>query len=114
MRKYLYPALLLVFGGLVAAIFLFKKPDLRVPALKDRRGDLAVGGEWLNTKAAIEGLQAKLRANPDDHKSRLLLAQAFMQEARVTGDHPYYDGAAMELLEKVLAAEPENFEALCC
>ena len=114
MRKYLYPALFLVFGGLILAIYLFKKPDMRVPALKERRGDLAAGGEWLNTKAAIEGLQAKLRTNPDDHKSRLLLAQAYMQEARVTGDHFYYDGAAMELLEKVLQAEPENFEALCC
>lgn len=114
MRKYLYPALLLVFGGLALAIFFFKKPDRRLPALKDRRGDLAVGGEWLNAKAAMEGLQAKIRANPNDQKSRLLLSQAYMQEGRVTGDHPYYDGAAMVLLEEVLQAEPENFEALCC
>ena len=114
MKKYLYPALLLVFGGLAAAIFLFKKPDMRVPALMERHGDLAAGGEWLNTKAAIEGLQAKLRSDPGDQKSRLLLAQAYMQEGRVTGNHPYYDGAAMGLLEEVLQADPENFEALCC
>jgi tetratricopeptide (TPR) repeat protein len=105
---------LLVFGLLAAGIFFFKKPAHRMPELKARRGDLAAGGEWLNTKAAIEGLLAKLRSQPDDQKSRLLLAQAYMQEARVTGDHPYYDGAAMELLEEVLQAEPENFEALCC
>ena len=80
----------------------------------ERHGSLAAGKEWLNTKAAIEGLLAKLRTNPDDQKSRLLLAQAFMQEGRVTGNHPYYDGAAMELLDQVLATEPENFEALCC
>ncbi|MBC8084703.1 MAG: hypothetical protein H7Z21_16010, partial [Hymenobacter sp.] len=114
MKKYLYPGLLLVFGLLAAAIFFFKKPESRMPELLERRGDLSAGKEWLNTKAAIEGLQAKLRRDPNDHKSRLLLAQAFMQEARVTGDHPYYDGAAMELLEVVLQAEPENFEALCC
>ncbi|WP_310392667.1 tetratricopeptide repeat protein [Hymenobacter sp.] len=114
MKKYLYPGLLLVFGLLATAIFFFKKPEQRMPELLERRGDLSAGKEWLNTKAAIEGLQAKLRSNPDDHKSRLLLAQAFMQEARVTGDHPYYDGAAMELLDVVLRAEPENFEALCC
>jgi tetratricopeptide (TPR) repeat protein len=106
--------LLVVFGLLAAAIFVFKKPAPRTPALKERHGDLAAGGEWLNTKAAIEGLLAKLRSNPNDQKSRLLLAQAYMQEARVTGDHPYYDGAAMGLLEDVLKAEPENFEALCC
>ncbi|MBD2723282.1 tetratricopeptide repeat protein [Hymenobacter armeniacus] len=114
MKKYLYPSLLLVFGLLALAIFVFKKPAVRTPELKERHGDLAAGGEWLNTKAAIEGLLAKLRQNPADHKSRLLLAQAYMQEARVTGDHPYYDGAAMELLEEVLQAGPENFEALCC
>ena len=114
MKKYLYPSLLLVFGVLAAAIFFFKKPETRLPELRDRRGDLSAGKEWINTKAAIQGLLAKLRANPDDQKSRLLLAQAYMQEARVTGDHPYYDGAAMLLLEDVLQKEPENFEALCC
>lgn len=106
--------LLVVFAGLAAAIFLFKKPAAATPGLKERPGSLAVGKEWLNTRAAIEGLLAKLRANPDDQKSRLLLAQAYMQEGRVTGDHTYYDGAAMELLEQVLRAEPENFEAVCC
>ena len=85
-----------------------------MPALKERHGDLAAGGEWLNTKAAIQGLLAKLRTNPNDQKSRLLLAQAYMQEGRVTGDHTYYDAAAMKLLEDVLRAEPENFEAVAC
>ena len=104
----------MVFGGLAATIFFFKKPATRTPEFIERQGSLAAGKEWLNTKAAIEGLLAKLRSNPDDQKSRLLLAQAYMQEGRVTGNHPYYDGAAVELLEQVLKAEPENFEALCC
>ena len=98
----------------MAAIFLFKKTEVRTPELKERQGNLSAGKEWLNTKAAIGGLLAKLRTNPNDQKSRLLLAQAYMQEGRVTGDHPYYDGAAMQLLEEVLQTEPENFEAMCC
>ena len=114
MKKYLYPGLLVVFGLLAAAIFIFKKPVTPVPAFLERQGSLSLGKEWVNTKAAIEGLLAKLRTNPDDHKSRLLLAQAYMQEGRVTGNHPYYDSAAMALLEQVLKSEPENFEALCC
>ncbi|MFD2787793.1 tetratricopeptide repeat protein [Hymenobacter rubripertinctus] len=113
MRKYLYPLLITLFLAAGAAIFLTQKPE-PVPTLKDRHGDLAVGGEWLNTKAAIQGLLAKLRAKPDDVKSKVLLAEAYMQEARVTGDHPYYDTAAMQLLDEALRAEPENFEALCC
>ncbi len=104
----------MVFCLLAAAIFLFKKPVVQTPELKERRADLSAGKEWLNAKAAMQGLQAKLRTNPDDQKSRLLLAQAYMQEARVTGDHSYYDGAAVQLLDVVLKAEPENFEALCC
>ena len=104
----------MVFGGLAAAIFFFKKPAVRTPEFIERQGSLAAGKEWLNTKAAIEGLLAKLRTNPDDQKSRLLLAQAYMQEGRITGNHPYYDGAAMELLDQVLKANPEDFEALCC
>ena len=99
---------------MAAAIFYFKKPELQTPGLQARHGSLALGGEWVNTKAAVEGLLAKLRANPKDQKSRLLLAQAYMQEARVTGNHPYYDGASMVLLDEVLQVEPENFEALCC
>ena len=113
MRKFLYPILLLSFGAAIAAIFIFKKPEVRLPPLKERTGKLALGGEWVNTKNAIQSLLADLRQNPNDHESQLLLAQAYMQEGRVTGDHTYYDSAAMGLLDKVLAAQPQNFEALC-
>ena len=113
MRKFLYPLLLLGFGAALAAIFIFKKPAGRVPELRERTGNLALGGEWTNTKNAIQGLLADLRRNPDDAKVQLLLAQAYMQEARITGEHTYYDGAAAQLLDKVLAVAPDNFEALC-
>jgi tetratricopeptide (TPR) repeat protein len=113
-RKKLYPALLLAFGLAVAAIIYIKKPSVpTLPAPQDRVGRLALGGEWVNTKAAMEGLLAKLRADPSDQKSRLLLAEAYMQEGRITGNHPYYDAAAMQLLQEVLRTDPENFEALC-
>ncbi len=115
MRKNLYPILLVAFGLAVAAIFFLKKPAAPgLPEPKDRIGRLALGGEWVNTKASMQGLLAKLRADPSDQKSRLLLAEAYMQEGRVTGNHPYYDAAAMQLLQEVLKANPENFEALCC
>ncbi|MBD2714463.1 tetratricopeptide repeat protein [Microvirga sp. STR05] len=113
MRKYLYPILLLSFMAAVAALVFFRKPE-PVPALKPRHGDLALGGEWVNTQQAVGGLLARLRDKPDDTKAQLLLAQAYMQEGRVTGDHPYYDMAAVKLLDEILRREPENFEALCC
>jgi tetratricopeptide (TPR) repeat protein len=97
----------------VAALVFFRKPE-PVPALKPRHGDLALGGGWVNTQQAVGGLLARLRDKPDDTKAQLLLAQAYMQEGRVTGDHPYYDMAAVKLLDEILRREPENFEALCC
>ena len=97
----------------VAALVFFREPE-PVPALKPRHGDLALGGEWLNTQQAVGGLLARLREKPDDTKTQLLLAQAYMQEGRVTGDHPYYDMAAVKLLDEILRREPDSFEALCC
>ena len=115
MRKNLYPLLLVAFALAVAAIIFLKKPGkVALPEPKDRIGRLALGGEWVNTKASMQGLLAKLRADPNDQKSRLLLAEAYMQEGRITGNHPYYDAAAMQLLQEVLKANPDNFEALCC
>lgn len=115
MHKRLYASLLFAFGLAVAAIIFFKRPGPpTLPEPQNRIGQLALGGEWVNTKAAMEGLLAKLRADPTDQKSRLLLAEAYMQEGRITGNHPYYDAAAMQLLQEVLKADPESFEALCC
>lgn len=113
-QKKFYPLLLLAFGLAVAAIIYIKKPSVpELPLPKDRVASLALGGEWVNTKAAMQGLLAKLRTDPNDLKSRLLLAEAYMQEARVTGNHSYYDTAATQLLQEVLKRDPENFEALC-
>ncbi|MEJ7659027.1 MAG: hypothetical protein WKG07_05065 [Hymenobacter sp.] len=80
-----------------------------LPEPKDRIGNLALGGEWVNTKAAMQGLLAKLRANPDDQKSRLLLAQAYMQEGRVTGNHPYYDGGGDGAAARGAENQPRQF-----
>ncbi|WP_210464820.1 tetratricopeptide repeat protein [Rufibacter roseolus] len=84
------------------------KPEPAIPQLKERHGPISTSSEWLNTKAAINGLQRKLREKPNDYRSKLLLALAYMQEARVTGDHPYYFPAALELVDNILDAEPAD------
>ncbi|GAB2950709.1 hypothetical protein GCM10027048_14960 [Hymenobacter coalescens] len=104
--------LVLGFGVSVAAVLLARKPA-PIPPLKERHGSLALGGEWLNTRQAVGGLQERLRRNPDDHEARLQLAQAYVQESRITGDHTYYDAAALRLVDEVLADERDHFEALC-
>src|SRR4051812_34995435 len=115
MRKYSYLILIGVTGVLLLCILLFsKKPEKKIPSFKDRQGDVNTSGEWINSKKAMEGLLASIEANPDDYKSMLTLSQAYIQESRITGDHGYYDKAALDLLDKVLEAEPKNFDALCC
>ena len=115
MKKYLYVILVSITGILLVIILLFsKKPIKQFPSFMERTGSMSLTGEWFNTKKVIEGLLAALKANPDDNKSKLKLAQAYIEEARVTGDHGYYDAATLDLLEDVIKAEPQNFEALCC
>ena len=77
-----------------------------------RQGMLASSSEWLNTKSAIEGLISKVKSNPDDKRSMLALGMAYIQESRVSGNHPYYDKASLNLFETVLKKDPNDFEAL--
>lgn len=115
MRKNLYFILVAVTSGLLICIFVFsKKPEVTTPTYKERKNNISLSGEWLNTKKAIEGLLAAIEQNPEDHKSMLELSQAYIQEGRITGDHAYYDKAALELLDRVLEKQPDNFDAMCC
>ncbi|MBC7923167.1 MAG: tetratricopeptide repeat protein [Ferruginibacter sp.] len=112
MKKYLYPSLLVLFVALVGLIVVFGKRKVALP-FKERNQAISPASEWLNAKAAIEGLLSRIRTNPGDNKAKLNLALAYVQEGRVTGDHAHYDPAALKLLNEVLRKEPDNFEALC-
>lgn len=115
-RKLFYGIFIGVTAGLFVMIFAFAKdpkPEV-ASAPAEHRGTYAMSAEWLNTKKAIEGLQEALAANPEDTKVMVQLCQAYIQEGRATGDHAYYDKATLELTSKILALEPDNFEALCC
>jgi tetratricopeptide (TPR) repeat protein len=116
MKKNLYPILITATAAFIVVILVFaKKPaEAAVPAFKERMGNIALSAEWINAKESMQGLLAAIESNPKDYKSKLALAQAYIQEARVTGDHAYYDKAALELLDDVIKNEPKNFEALCC
>lgn len=114
MRNYLYITLVCITGTLFFLILVFSKDTVTAPAFKERTGSISLTAEWLNTKQAIEGLLASIRKNPSDNRSKLTLAQAYIEEARITGDHAYYDNASLSLLNAVLDKEPQNFEAICC
>ncbi len=114
-RKNLYIILVGFTAVFLTVILIFsKKPKQTIPTFKERTGSIALSGEWLNTKQAIEDLLKTIELNPENYKAKLQLSQAYIQEARITGDHAYYDQAALELLDDVIKNEPKNFDALCC
>ena len=110
-KKYTYFLLLFLFSAFTALILGYRKPQISYE-LQLRQGMLSSSTEWVNTKAAIDGLIDRVRTNPDDLKSKVKLGMAYIQEARISGNHAYYDNASLELFESALKKEPENYEAL--
>ena len=110
-KNYVYLLFLILFIVFTLLILNYRKPEITYK-LQMRQGEMASTSEWINTKAAIEELLDKVLTNPADIKSRLALGMAYIQEARISGNHSYYDGAALSLFEKVLLNEPENYLAL--
>lgn len=76
--------------------------------LLDRKGPISTTSEWLNTKASIRALQDDIRKNPGNEKKKLMLALAYMQEARITGEHPHYYPLALDLLNDVISSNPRD------
>ena len=110
-KNYIYFIIIFSFFAFVLLIVRYRKPEVTYE-LQMRQGMLASSSEWVNTKAAIDGLIYKVRTNPSDKRSILALGMAYIQESRISGNHSYYDNAALNLFEKILKDEPENFEAL--
>jgi tetratricopeptide (TPR) repeat protein len=75
---------------------------LEIPRLLDRAEDLRNGKEWDDVQNFYGTQVAALRANPNDYEARLKLAECFIQEARVTGEHPHYYPAALRMVEGVV------------
>ncbi len=113
-KKWIGAGMIIVMISLVAFIIVYKgnQKDEILP-LKERHGALANNPEWAKTKEQVAKLIQKIKDNPDAAEPRVQLAQAYMLEARITGDHQYYDMAALRLLNSVLKKDPNQFEALC-
>jgi len=90
--------------------------DLEIPELLTREGAIAELSEWDYVQKTVKELTGKMERNPADHKSSIYLALIYMQEARITGEHPYYYPAALKILDHVIAQKPEkkqlHFQAL--
>jgi tetratricopeptide (TPR) repeat protein len=91
-----------------------EKPEPAFPKFAKRAAEITPSSEFLNAQKAVEYYETEIRHKPEVAKNYVELAQVFLQEARVTGNHHQYIPEAQELLDKALSLEPENFQALIC
>jgi len=85
---------------------------MEIPALYERRGELAKAEEWQRTKDKVAELKTQIKKDPSDVKPRLQIAVIYLSEARITGEHPYYYPAILTILDGVLVMDYKNFEAI--
>ncbi len=110
-KNYIYYILLFSLFAFTLLIIRYRKPNVTYE-LQMRQGIATSSSEWINTKEVIDGLIYNVRTNPSDKRSILSLGLAYIQESRISGNHAYYDKAALNLFETILKDDPENFEAL--
>lgn len=77
-----------------------------IPELKKRPKTIGPEGEMLQLLTTYESLVKKIKTNPKDFEARLELAELFMIEARISGEHGYYYPAALDLINGVLVDKP--------
>lgn len=68
-------------------------------SLLERKESLKNGKEWENVHNLYTRYTDQLRKKPNDSKVLIDLAELFMMEARVTGEHGHYYSNALRLLE---------------
>ncbi|MEZ4941883.1 MAG: hypothetical protein R3D58_13470 [Saprospiraceae bacterium] len=79
-----------------------KNTTVEIPELLDRPEALRYGTEWDAVQNVYGAQVAALRQDPSKPEAYLKLAEVFIQEARITGEHPHYYPAALQVLEPVV------------
>jgi tetratricopeptide (TPR) repeat protein len=102
-----------VVGSAIGAYFgLQKKQAAEPPTISRRSGETSPSSEFLNAQRSVDYYREQIRLKPDVAKNYIELAQLFMQEARVTGNHHEYIPKARVLLESALRIAPNDANAL--
>ena len=84
----------------------------KVPKLLDRNTKLQMGQEWELVQNQYSKNLQQIRKNKDIQEAKLNIAQLFVNEARITGEHPYYYPAALNLLDEILDTESTDHDLL--
>lgn len=105
----------LLVSGIVFAFTMNTAPDASseaiyvqqgytVPQLLERDKELSYD-EFVKIREKYAKLASEYEADQGKYDNLLKLAEIFIFEARVTGEHPYYYGAALKTLDELLRNE---------
>ena len=81
---------------------------IKIPKLLIREQVIGPEQEMAFVLDLYEDLAGKIKTNPDDLASKLTLAELFMQEARISGEHGHYYPAALQMITEVLNDNPQT------
>jgi tetratricopeptide (TPR) repeat protein len=88
------------------------KATSAIPELIERKDTAGKSGEWNTINELYEKYSKAVATNPNDHKSRIKLAEVYINEARISGAQGYYYNAAIKMLNYVINAKPEDRDVL--
>ena len=116
-KNQLYILLVLVSVVAVSAIlYAYNKKasekENTIYTLQRRKGIEQGNKEWEAVRKQSNVLLDALKQEPTNVKANLSLAALFIQEARASGNHMYYDAAALKHINRVLSTDSANFNAL--
>jgi tetratricopeptide (TPR) repeat protein len=84
------------------------KTNTSIPKLLDRNENLRMGKEWDDVQTQYQKLKLAITKKADDYESKIKMAQLFIREARVTGEHGHYYNAALTMTDQILVAKPTD------
>lgn len=73
-----------------------------VAELLKRGESIQLGKEWDDVQNSYNDFKNAIRINPHNNEAKIRLAQLFIKEARVTGEHGHYYPGALAILDNVL------------
>ena len=82
-----------------------KEKLVDVPELIQRGTKIQVGKEWDQAQSFYALQKKQLQENPNNPDAKLNLAQLYIREARVTGEHGHYYPAALQMCKEILQEE---------
>lgn len=73
-----------------------------IPALLDRNEKIRYGKEWDDVSNNYQTLKLAIQKNEEDHEAKIKMANLFIREARVTGEHGHYYPAALAMTDRII------------